>query len=1318
MGLYPRAVALFVAIGAFTLASQTLLFREYLVSCGGNELSIAVFFAAWLFWIAVGATVASKSSGRIETARLFLPLVTLYPAFVVVQALMTLELRSIAGVDAVELFPLSRLLAVTWLVNCPVSFLTGFLFQAGCLFSAGASRSEARDQGQLAARLYAFEALGGFVGGLVVTGLLWRMWHPFVVLGVASISLLLAALSVSRALRAWFSTIGAAGFLAVAVVALVTPLEGSIEGWLSMERWESTMPSADLVEITESPFQQISVGELPGQTVFLANGVVVASTADDVDHAVTAALLFAQHPDSQRVLVVGLGSEGLVPHLLRYDVVEVVVVSIDASFHEIVLEQHASAARAFADPRVTISFRDVRELLRDRNAQSQPSFDLVLVNVPDPETAFLNRFYTVDFYLAVRSALAQDGVLATHISAGENYAGTELVQYGRSVYSSLHAVFAHVVVTPGEKAWFFASPTEHRLSLDSSVLTERLSGLERRDESFPPDAFSSIVPQERLAATLARFESTGGLSPRDLINSDSRPISLFLNLLVVGERAGVGWGTFARALRALGLWVFLVPLAILLAFRLTFRATTKVPDRACRHNGIALLGVFGAVSMCLYILLLVSFQNRFGHLFLSVGLLSALFMLGLFGGGVGGSALFLRTERLRFWPAHLTCAVAIVLCVGLPGLTSGIGSMSSQLALSLYYLLFLCTGTICGLAFPAAGYFVERAETNPGKVAGVLESADHWGGALGALAVGVFAIPVLGVVGTASLLAAIVLAAWFLFAVEQLGGWRGVNRLPGVQRLKRWLERVRRHRQDDIRRGLVFAVLAVVTLVGVFSNLLFAEMSAPRVHLDEEWLESKLGALSVEVIEEPFVHYVSHDDTTRDFQEIAVMSRAIAPEIEGYGGPINLMVIVAADGELTEVSLVESHETPNYITGVEVWLGQFAGWPLDRAIVIDGPSAAAQSVDVMSGATVTSAAMAEILERSRVAVSEGILGIPAEIAPPPSLLNRLGWREAYVVLALLLVVPAFLRLGSNARDLFLLSSVVLGGVVFELQFSLAHVARLLSTGLPTSHAIDWWLLTAGVVVLGIGLGQIYCGYLCPFGALQELLGRLGLTRPVTEHVARPARKVKFGILAVVLLVFFVTRSDWVFAIDPLQALFAYHYGAAMLTLLVVIGVLSLFYFRFWCRYLCPVGAFFALFNRLGVALRWARLKVYAACELGVRTRRDMDCIQCNRCIWEHEAQRGDAERRSREKPVGGVRAAGLIAGVAGCLLILLVLSGAGGSDRFDVEGSLGEPRDVDVELIRQRIQEGQLSDHEALFYEALEGIEDVVNRVESSVPIR
>ena len=128
----------------------------------------------------------------------------------------------------------------------------------------------------------------------------------------------------------------------------------------------------------------------------------------------------------------------------------------------------------------------------------------------------------------------------------------------------------------------------------------------------------------------------------------------------------------------------------------------------------------------------------------------------------------------------------------------------------------------------------------------------------------------------------------------------------------------------------------------------------------------------------------------------------------------------------------------------------------------------------------------------------------------------------------------------------------------------------------------------GVPILVLLFGNLYCGYLCPFGAAQELLGYVLPRRfrpaPIRDPM-RAARFIKYVVLAVLIVGFFIVRDRRTLAGDPLTSVFAlrsasstwpvWMWGIAGAALLG-----SLFYTRFWCRYLCPAGAFLSLLNHV------------------------------------------------------------------------------------------------------------------------------------------
>ena len=186
----------------------------------------------------------------------------------------------------------------------------------------------------------------------------------------------------------------------------------------------------------------------------------------------------------------------------------------------------------------------------------------------------------------------------------------------------------------------------------------------------------------------------------------------------------------------------------------------------------------------------------------------------------------------------------------------------------------------------------------------------------------------------------------------------------------------------------------------------------------------------------------------------------------------------------------------------------------------------------------------------------------------------------------------------------------------------------------------------GILLLfGLALGRVICGWLCPFGLIQELLHKI----PVPKVKKNSVTRVLSGLKYVILAVFVVAVPGW-YALQklPVPAFCKYICPAgtlegavgllsnpvnadkfAMLGLLFtrkfVILVLTLaacaFIYRAFCRFICPLGAIYSLFARialLGVRIDEATCTGCGACVRGcpmdVRHPGDRECIQCGACI--------------------------------------------------------------------------------------------------------
>ena len=181
-----------------------------------------------------------------------------------------------------------------------------------------------------------------------------------------------------------------------------------------------------------------------------------------------------------------------------------------------------------------------------------------------------------------------------------------------------------------------------------------------------------------------------------------------------------------------------------------------------------------------------------------------------------------------------------------------------------------------------------------------------------------------------------------------------------------------------------------------------------------------------------------------------------------------------------------------------------------------------------------------------------------------------------------------------------------------------------------------------LIFFGAVLGRAVCGFLCPFGLLQDLLNKIPLGRKKSASKAdKKLRKIKYLVLIILVIigpmavkltptfckylcpsgtlagVFLALADSRLFAV--LGSTFAWK-----MSILVVVILVSVMIYRPFCKYLCPLGAIYAPFNKVALLHmdhdETACINCGAcasACGMGVdpsEDPNDMECIRCGACI--------------------------------------------------------------------------------------------------------
>ena len=733
----------FLLIGCYATVVQVLFIREFMVVFFGSELCLGIILAGWLAGIALGA------AGSVHLIKRFSGIFSL---FIILQIAVCLTpffqiygiriIRELLGIPPGEYSNLIILTSSTFLVILPFSLLIGVLFPCACTLLG----SKAHNKAQQIGWVYILEAIGSLVGGVLVTFSMLPHLRPYEILSIFALLVVSNCflLSLSRNTPRTFSPAACCGMLVpLFLYLLLSGKVATIDHYFIEKRWDSYRNNLEMLVSVDSRYQNIVVAGNEDQYSIFGNGQYLTSFPDPYQTALFTHLNLSQHPHPRTILLVGGGATGIIQEILKYPVTLVHYVELDPIVLEASLPflSHTDRA-ALQDERLTVFHTDGRHYIK----KAGTTYDMVIVNLPDPSTAMLNRFYTREFFQEVKSILSEGGVMITGISSPVDYMGGEAGVYTSSLYHTLKKVFPYMVIVPGTKNYFVASATPQTVTADSSVLRERYLSYSIASDYFTPYLFTTLLPEDRVAFIKASLEN----HPSPRINTDIHPITYFYNLvlwvMVAGERGEV---TFLQGLTG-GVNGLLLAVALFFLIRVLYVLFTK--ERLAHHltfNGLLAIATTGFAGMALEIVLLFAFQNIYGYVYHKVGLIIALFMLGLSLGGYLMNRLLAGRERnwisLLISFEVLICVYACCLPYALVqfSLLERAALPTSSTLEYIFMLMVVAAGFLTGLEFPLVSRMVIRHD-EIGKVAGWVDGFDHLGACFGALLTGTILVPLLG----------------------------------------------------------------------------------------------------------------------------------------------------------------------------------------------------------------------------------------------------------------------------------------------------------------------------------------------------------------------------------------------------------------------------------------------------------------------------------------------------------------------------------------------------------------------------------------------
>jgi len=312
--------------------------------------------------------------------------------------------------------------------------------------------------------------------------------------------------------------------------------------------------------------------------------------------------------------------------------------------------------------------------------------------------------------------------------------------------------------------------------------------------------------------------------------------------------------------------------------------------------------------------------------------------------------------------------------------------------------------------------------------------------------------------------------------------------------------------------------------------------------------------------------YAAWDGQTEE----SLMGYVTTGKAHGYGGEMEVAVVVSPEGAILGLVIVEQKETAAFLRRV------LRSGLLDslRGKAYADPLALGNDVDGITGATYSCRAIVDSVRKATRKVATRELGFSSPPEPLPKV--QFGFPEAVLVALFGFGIMGRLRrfkYKKTARWVSMLVGLAVLGFMYNIPLTIVWINKLLLGFWPTWQTnLYWFILVGGILIIyTIDNKNPYCEWFCPFGATQECLGVVGGAR---VHVPRRAHNLlRWGqrLLALTAIVIaLIFRNPGVSSYEVFGAFFRLIGSNFLFAVLGIVLVASLFIRRSWCSYLCPL----------------------------------------------------------------------------------------------------------------------------------------------------
>lgn len=748
-----KNISLYFAIGmiGFTATSgQILLMREFIVVFYGNELCIGVILANWLLWGAVGSWALGYIADKIKRqlgvlAICEIMLAILLPAIIFLVRIARIILKTQPG----ELIGFLPMIGFSFVILAPFCMILGFLFSLGSMIFP--STKGTKQIGYT----YILEGIGASIGGLLTSLIMIRFFNSFqIAMVIGSLNLLSATslrlfLGNHKPVKVFFR--GIIAFLFIINIYLLIPDEYSPDNIFTSIKADNLEIKSlfiqwgelGLKESKNTIYSNLTVLGNDSSYSFFSNGLNMFTVPNPASAEQTAHFAMLEQPDPKNVLLIGGGVSGSLGEILKHPVKKVDYVELDPSVIELAKKWlDNNDLKSLNDPRANIIHIDGRLFVK----RSKEKYDVIILDLPEPYTAQLNRFYTQEFFNEVAKTLSDNGIFSLGVVSSANYLSDDHQKFLHCIYKTLESVFPDIITIPTDDQMMFIScKSKGILTYDREILSERLA--QRNVQSLYVDAYQMPIWLEpwRVKSFSDRIREPQNVK----INKDLQPVSYYYDMMLwsaqfsTTSKIQAKYKEIFKSASRLNLIWFLLPVIAVCAIMLII----GYKKSEMRKNYVLLaIMLTGFAEISFEVIVSLGFQIIYGYMYYKIGLILTAFMIGLIAGSITMTRIIDKIkDDLKIF-IYTQIAVCVYPTILLAMFYVFRGEKAYFLGANVVFpFLPIIAGFIGGFQFPLATKIYLKYKSKVGHVAGITYGADLAGSCFGAFVVSAFLVPIIGI---------------------------------------------------------------------------------------------------------------------------------------------------------------------------------------------------------------------------------------------------------------------------------------------------------------------------------------------------------------------------------------------------------------------------------------------------------------------------------------------------------------------------------------------------------------------------------------------